>query len=425
MIPYADPILARSQNRGASAARSFASFIMWSAATLVLLPLAATFMLLFTGFVPLAIGTASFMVLVAASSIRRVRRRRVRITLAYVTQAVRMNLPLVPMLRAAAASEAGAIASGLNRMRVALEDGSSISSALTDGAPHAPRRILEMVSAAERNGCLNCVLPELLDKNEEKEQDASENGFVRMYLLLTLIVLPGVLGMLAVFVLPRFVQIFRDFRTDLPAMTVALLSFGEVFLPIVAMVALVMLLAMLGQSFRQLLTPGKPLPNPLRPLIDRACWYMPIVGSLQRDRGMADVCSVIASALDASRPVDSAIAEAALPHLNAVLRERIVVWSQNVHVGQGIDFAAREAGLPAIVSGMIGPAVRSGSLPETLRFLSRHYESNFSRTWYLLRGAMVPGMVLVFGAFVLWVTLALFVPLMSLIQAVAAPRGYL
>jgi type II secretory pathway component PulF len=304
-----------------------------------------------------------------------------------------------------------------------LEDGSSISSAIAFATPHAPHRTLDLVAVAERNGCLNQVLPELLDESDPDQQGEGDSGFLRTYVLMMLIFVPLILGTVGVFMLPKFAQIFRDFKIELPGITKTLFVLRGESTFIVLLVAVIVLLITVGQAFRQLLSSGKPLYNPLRSLFDRVLWYMPVVGPMQRDRGLADACSVIASSLDATHPLDAAIAEAALPHLNGVLNERIIEWSKFVSDGEPLDAAARRAKLPDILCGLIGPAVRSGTLSDTLRFLARHYESSFSRTWYLLRGAAVPSIVLIFGAFVLWVMVGLFAPLIALIQTMSWPRG--
>jgi type II secretory pathway component PulF len=191
---------------------------------------------------------------------------------------------------------------------------------------------------------------------------------------------------------------------------------GQILAPAVCLVAMIVTLFAEGRALRQLLSRARPRVNPMREPWDYLLWYTPVVRTIVRNRDLADVCGVIAGGVDAGRPVEQAISEALQPHLNAVLRRRINSWAQLATSGIPLADAASRAGLPSLIGGLAGPAVRAGNLPSALRFLARHYESSFSRTAALLQAATVPAIVLTLGAAVMCVALALFEPMVMLIQ---------
>jgi len=56
-------------------------------------------------------------------------------------------------------------------------------------------------------------------------------------------------------------------------------------------------------------------------------------------------------------------------------------------------------------------------------FLSRYYASRFSRLRLLLRGAVIPAVVLLFGFLVGALALGLFLPIMNLVSSEAGFSG--
>jgi type II secretory pathway component PulF len=130
---------------------------------------------------------------------------------------------------------------------------------------------------------------------------------------------------------------------------------------------------------------------------------------------LGDACGTIAAALRSGRPLHRAIEEATTIRMNEVLRERLREWELGVEAGQAADEAAREAGLPNLVCGMIG-AGRGGEPAEAVEFLAAYYRGRFSRSRELLRAGAVPIMALVFGGFVLFVAAGMFSPLVEMMD---------
>jgi type II secretory pathway component PulF len=151
--------------------------------------------------------------------------------------------------------------------------------------------------------------------------------------------------------------------------------------------------------------------------LDMILWYVPVAHGVSRDRGLADASRTIADALRTGRPLPRAIDEARMLRMNAVLRNRLAKWGQRIQAGAPADHAARDARLPELFAGMIGPAAAGGAgTIAAFEFLADYYGSRFSRSRELLRAAIVPLLVLVFGAVVLFIISALFLPLIHMID---------
>jgi type II secretory pathway component PulF len=408
------------------APRTLSSSVAWSfGAILFFFVLSGTIALLTSPETAwFGVSAASVIVIACGSSARTVRRRRGRVILAYVAQAVQMNLPFSTILNAAAKSETKAVARRIDRLRTALEGGSPVGDAVASAVPQVPQRIVDLANTAERNGRLPQVLGGLLDDHYPVGCKYKSVGFYSSYSLLLLLAISAVITLLTIFIMPRFEQIFMDFKTPLPPVTQNVMVIGQVFAPAVCLVAVIVTLFAEGRALRQLFSRAHPRANPLRHPFDYVLWYLPVIGTMVRNRDLADVCGVIAGGVDAGRPVEQAIFEAVQPHLNAVLRRRINSWAQLVSSGIPLADSASRAGLPSLIGGLTGPAVRAGNLPSALRFLARHYESSFSRSAALLQAAAVPAIVLTLGAAVMCVALALFEPMVMLIQTATIYTRY-
>ena len=367
---------------------------------------------------------------------RGLRRARAVAALNYVEQAVRLNLPLPPMLAAAERGETGRLATKLRRLRQKLEDGAAIGAALDQALPGLPARAIGLIAAAERNGSLAATLARLVRELRRKPQahgDPSRAILLRWYPLVLLLGLSTTLGMFAIFVMPKYQQIFNDFGVALPKITVyTTYAWGWVGPPLgVVMVAVALVLS--GQMLAEALAPRSawrdrgPQAGPLQVLLDWASWWLPLCRPIVRSRGLADVCYVLADAASAGRPADAALHDAARLRINVVLRRQVTHWASQIVAGVPLAEAARRAGMPPLVSGMLAPASAPGKgsadVQDVFAFLARYYDGRFSRAAALLEGAAVPAMVMVFGFFVASASLGLMLPMMDLIDRTGQLTG--
>jgi type IV pilus assembly protein PilC len=187
-------------------------------------------------------------------------------------------------------------------------------------------------------------------------------------------------------------------------------------------IALVMLA--LAESLRQMLRTPRAEPDESQPLSERLLEMLPSpLGMLHRDRALADACQVIADALSAGQTLETAIEESRQVSGSSGLRRRIDQWLSGIRRGLTPTAAARAARISDLVSGTVAAAQVGGRLDEGMAFLARYYAAKFSRTVLLVRGAFGPAQALVLGALVLFIVLALFMPMLRLIETVTQTVG--
>ncbi len=387
----------------------------------------------FLFFGPITVIATPVLIFVWLESVVRARRRRGQRILSYLEYAVRMNVPLPPWIQSSASQERPKVGRRLNQLAELLRRGTPIAQALAATIPEVSVRQRELIGAAERTGRLAPSLTQIV--HPERELLERENYYRWLdwvYPFTLSLVILTVLSGFMVFVLPKYQEIFADFDTDLPWITRSLVDIGagtvhlgkleieKMTLFFGLMVGLILLWVVLViVSFGRICRLPRNMngwPDLWLSLVDRIPWF----GRMMRDRQMADVCFTAGSALRSSVPLHSALTEARSLQISPKLKDQLARWSLEVSSGYSAAEAARLAGMPSLVVGMLSGGEHVARLDDTMDFLYRYYRGRFSRAAELIRGAIVPATVLVMGSAVAWVAMGMFIPLFSLLESVAS-----
>jgi type II secretory pathway component PulF len=406
--------------------REFVSWALsmsaWSLAALILMTIPLGWVFYLTGpvlgFPGLVMSVALIPLITMA--VRSVRRRRAAAALGYLHQAIRLNLPLSRFLAAAARSERGRLSHELFDLQYFLEQGMTLSDSLAVAVPEVSLRELGLIEFAERGG----RLPETLDRLIREELGQSrqfheKRALAAWYPPVLLLAVGGCITFLVIFVFPRFVYIWRDFKLPLPAITLWVMSSWDYIVWLIPVI-FALLMINCGAKLRE----ATRIPRPnwyLRTVRDRILWRVPLIHAMLRDRAMADICASLADASEVGYPIATALRRAEQLEMNVVMQRRVSRWGDGVMVGQLPPDAARTARMPALLVGMLATARQASDTAEVFAFVSRFYASRFDRRRELLRGAYIPVMTLVMGVIVAIIALALFLPLQQLIR-MSTPR---
>lgn len=357
------------------------------------------------------------LLLITSYSAQRIRRWRAVVILSYLEQAVRANYPISQWLLAAAQSEKGAVRRRLLRLIDALRMGVDLADAVELTVLEATRRQVAVIRSAERAGRLRDGLSRLVrDERRLPPDDITTCSMVVAYPMVVTLLLVGAVGLLMIFVIPKYQQMLLDFGVAMPWASRMVIEVARtVGLPI-WVIAVVMFVLVIGRAFEAMFFV---IPQTLPPwwrITDRLSWFLPIWRAPSRWRQLADLCDATAAGLQSGLPFERALADASSTATNSVLRRRVKHWGELLESGQNIHHAARAAAMPALMVGMLATANQAAQAADVLRFLARYYETRFSRIRSMIHGAVIPVMVLVAGALVLLVMAGLFMPMVDLIN---------
>jgi len=134
-------------------------------------------------------------------------------------------------LKALAEESNGAWASKLEQLRALLSQGQTLSEALTTARDLLPEQSLVAIRIAEQTGSLKQVLA---DEAQRLMQRGTEGNPVRPTFAMTVVWLLGlgavalcVVSFVMIFIIPKFKRIFEGFGVELPNLTILLISLSD------------------------------------------------------------------------------------------------------------------------------------------------------------------------------------------------------
>src|SRR4051795_576630 len=110
-----------------------------------------------------------------------------------------------------------------------VEGGGTLSDAMSKYPKAFDKLYVNMINAGEAGGVLDIILQRLADFMEKAAKLKKKVIGAMIYPCVVITIAIGVVSMIMIFVIPKFEQIFKDFKTDLPGITKILLSVSRWF----------------------------------------------------------------------------------------------------------------------------------------------------------------------------------------------------
>jgi type IV pilus assembly protein PilC len=371
---------------------------------------------------PPALVMAVIAVAMLAAASRRVRRRRATAVLGYLRQAACLNLPFNRILASAAQSERGRLRLQIMNLREELAAGTRLSIAVGWAVPETPQRTVALLEYAEQSGQLPKVLNGLMEDELRRHRSLVGNTvFTWWYPPVVLMVAAGCVVVLSGFIFPRLDTVFTGFGIAVPAITRWMIWAVNLAIPTGLVLAIVLVLAC-GIWLREVFRLRRPSWIFQR-IQDRVIGFVPILGGLRRDRGLADVCSAVADSIDAGHSLEMSLMRARQLQIDYFMDRRIGLWGDGLHSGMSPSDAARSAGMPPLLVGLLASGQATPAFGDALRFAGRFYRDRFTARQAFLTGLAIPVFTIALGVIVAMIALSIFVPMTRLIDAVSPCQG--
>lgn len=371
----------------------------------------------------------SFFVLIGfvliGSALRRLQYERKCRLLNYLKLATSRNLPLPEFLDALCRGEGFTVGVRAERIADDLRMGSSLGAALIEHAPEVPMHQSAVIWRGEQAGRLSEAVARVADNQtaESRSLQPARNDVAMQYAMVIFVVILGVSSYFAMRLVPYYLEIFEDFDAHFPHFTRItfdlVATFGYLFL----LGSIIGLLGIIGWTTHGLFFTSEAITGPIRRLFEPIWWRVPVLSSSLRSRALADACFTIEQAMRAGRPLPDAIDAARHPLQSRVMSKRLQRFADGLRRGQDMTDAARSGGLPALVVGMLGTASAASRPADVFAFLCRYYTQRVSPLEALLKAAALPFATLIAAVCVAWVVLAIFYPLIVLIEATIEATG--
>ena len=307
----------------------------------------------------------------------------------------------------------GRLRSVLEAMANDIERGQSLHEALERHASQMPALYARVVSAGVKNGHLPATLLNLSHHLRLVAETRRLLAEALTYPAIVLVLAIGVFCAVLMFIVPQFAETFEDFGVRLPTLTLMMIAFSQA-LPQLLIGAGVIISGLSLLHFAMRLSNGG------RWWRERMILRIPILGSLIRNSLQARFLRAMAFAVDAAVPLPEAMRLAAgATGSPTLVRETENVASQ-VERGVNVEEACRRtSAIPAMFGYFVGVRSDAASLCDGLVQLSKACESRAAHSQAMLRGWMAPLAVIGVGVAISLLILALFMPLVQLIQCVS------
>ena len=350
---------------------------------------------------------------------RRVRMRRgVSATdLALITRQlatlVRAGLPLEETLQAAAQqTEKSRLKSMLLAVRARVMEGHTLATGLRDYSHVFPELYRTTVSAGEQSGHLDVVLERLADYTETRQQMQSKIQLALFYpALLTLVAIAVVIGLMT-YVVPQVVQVFENIGQELPWLTRSLIAVSDMLrnYGILMLLGIGLAAAGIGWVLRK--------EGPRR-RFHRFLLRLPLIGRLERGINAGRFARTFSIVTASGVPVLEGLRIASEVMSNVPMREAVEDATRKVREGASIHAALDKSGyFPPMTVHLIASGEASGKLEEMLERAAVNQEREIETLIAAVMGLFEPVLILVMGALVLIIVLAILLPIFNLNQLV-------
>ncbi len=326
---------------------------------------------------------------------------------------VRAGLPLEECLQTVGRQvERPRLKSMLLAVRAKVMEGHTLATGMGE-FPHVfPDLYRATVEAGEQSGHLEAVLERLADYTERRQQLRQKIQLALFYPAILTVVGLGVVIALLTYVVPQVVQVFENMSQELPGLTIALISLSD-FLREYGLLLLVLLSVALVILMRMLRVPA------LRERYHRLLHRLPLIGRLKQGANTARFARTFSILIASGVPVLQAMRISSEVLGSLPMRRAVDEATARVREGSGIARALEQGGyFPPMTLNLIASGESSGRLEEMLERAADNQESELETTIATVMGLFEPLMILVMGAVVLVVVMAILMPIFELNQMV-------
>ena len=305
-----------------------------------------------------------------------------------------------------------------------VESGSTLSDALGKHPKAFDRLYTKMVAAGEIGGVLDVILQRLADFMEKNQRLKRRIKGALIYPTVVICIAVAIVTGIMYFVIPKFQEIFNDFDVQLPKLTIFLVGAskwvagqnpGQRIPGAVWIIASPFLLFIFFKLIRKTAF-GKAW-------TDIIITKIPVIGQLVRKTAVARFTRTLGTLISAGVPILEAINITKETSGNYVFERALGKVHDSIREGETFAGPLRESKVcDAIVVNMIDVGEETGDLDVMLMKVADNYDEEVDVAVASLLSLLEPFMVVILGGIVGTIVLALFLPLVSMIESVSSSK---
>jgi type IV pilus assembly protein PilC len=330
------------------------------------------------------------------------------------------GLPILRSLRILEGqTKPGVLKNALQDIVEDVEAGSTLSEAMEKHPKAFDSLYVHTVRAGEAGGVLDQIMRKLSEFMEKAQALKRRLVGAMVYPIMVITIAVGILVLIMIVIVPKFETIFEKFniKGGLPWPTQLLVSVSHNLAAHWYLVPLIPLALYFGVKFIRSSKGG-------RMVIDTIMMKIPIVGSLINRQAVARFARTLGTLIAAGVPILEALNITRNTIGNEVVSRALSQVHDSIREGESIAGPLRASGVvDPIVVNMVDVGEETGELDKMLIKVADTYDEEVDHLVSSLMNAMEPVMIIFLGGSIGFIVIALFLPLVTLIENVGKKSG--
>jgi type IV pilus assembly protein PilC len=303
----------------------------------------------------------------------------------------------------------------INTLADSVQTGSTFSESLQQFPRIFNKLYVNMVKAGELGGVLELVLNRLAEYQEKAQKLKNKIVAAMVYPIIVMVIAVGIMIFLMTVIVPKFEKIFEEMlgdRNKLPELTKAVIGFsrwiqGNVLFILIGAAGAVVLWQVVKS------TKGG------RAMIDAWKLKLPLFGDVQRKSAISRFTRTLGTLVTSGVPILQALNITRETAGNVVVSDAIDKVHNAVKEGESMVAPLESSKVfPPMVISMVDVGEETGQLPEMLLKVADVYEDEVDNSVSALTSMLEPLMIVILAVVVGVIVLALFMPLIQIIQGI-------
>ena len=289
-----------------------------------------------------------------------------------------------------------------------IESGSTLSEAMSKQPKAFDGLYVNMVKAGEAGGALEVILQRLAEFKERAQSLKRKVQGAMIYPCAVIFVATAIVGFIMYYIIPKFKAIFLGFGTELPGITVMLITMSDVVVRYFYLFPAIPIGIWLILKIIRKNKTGEYV-------LDWLALKIPLMGQILSKSIVARTMRTLGTLVASGVPILEGLTIARDTAGNAVFRKAFDNVYAAIREGESIATPLREARIvDDIVVNMIDVGEETGALDNMMYKIADVYDEEVSVLVDGLVSLLEPLMVVVLGFIVGFIGIALFMPLVKL-----------
>lgn len=300
-----------------------------------------------------------------------------------------------------------------------VEGGTTFSEALAQHPKAFNKLYVNMVKAGELGGVLEVVLTRLAEFAEKSQRIRGKVTSAMVYPLVVLTIAVGIVTFLMLFIVPKFEAIFKDMLggRPLPLITQIIMDLSRFIQGNFLLIAGMITVAVFAIRF-SLRLPG------VSTAVDEYKLKLPLFGDMLTKTSVARFSRTLGTLVSSGVPILQALQITRDTAGNARVSSAIENIHDNVKEGESMVSPMEASRIfPPMVVSMVQVGEETGQLPDMLTKVADVFEEEVDTAVAGLTSLLEPVMIVMLALIVGTIVVALFLPLITIIQDLTAGGG--